>query len=123
MARPATPTEVTPREEAAHAGADDGIRAGRRGLGQRFDAHRSTVVALGCAYLAMVSVAPILTTPYRSDDKLNRGIPEQIHGSGVDAVGSAIQVSLGWQKELPPGEGYVSVVWGCVGVAILMAVG
>ncbi len=34
-----------------------------------------------------------------------------------------VGVSLGWQNDLPPGEGYVSVVWGYVGVAILMAVG
>ena len=32
-----------------------------------------------------------------------------------------VAVSLGWQNELPPGQAYVSVVWGYVGVAILAA--
>jgi hypothetical protein len=30
-----------------------------------------------------------------------------------------VAVSLGWQNELPPGQAYVSVVWGYVGVAML----
>lgn len=30
-----------------------------------------------------------------------------------------VAVSLGWQNELPRGQGYVSVVWGYVGVAML----
>jgi hypothetical protein len=34
-----------------------------------------------------------------------------------------IAVSLGWQKELPAGQAYVSVVWGYVGVALLVTAG
>jgi hypothetical protein len=34
-----------------------------------------------------------------------------------------VAVSLGWQNDLPPGQAYVSVVWGYVGVAILAAAG
>jgi hypothetical protein len=30
-----------------------------------------------------------------------------------------IAISLGWQNELPPGQGYVSVAWGYVGLALL----
>ncbi len=103
MAGPARSAEATPREEAAHGEATHGIRGGLASLRQRLDAHRSTVVALGCGYLAMVSVAPILTTPYRSDDKVSRGIPDQIHGSGLAAVGSAIDLvatmSEAWIRE------------------------
>lgn len=34
-----------------------------------------------------------------------------------------VAISLGWQNELPPGQAYVSVVWGYVGVALLMTAG
>jgi len=34
-----------------------------------------------------------------------------------------IAITLRWQDELPPGQGYLSVVWGYVGVALLLAVG
>lgn len=34
-----------------------------------------------------------------------------------------VAVTLRWQDELPPGQGYLSVVWGYVGVALLLAVG
>ncbi|HEU4331997.1 MAG TPA: hypothetical protein VFR40_12835 [Lapillicoccus sp.] len=34
-----------------------------------------------------------------------------------------VAVSLGWQNELPPGQAYVSVVWGYVGVAMLLVAG
>jgi hypothetical protein len=30
-----------------------------------------------------------------------------------------VAISLGWQNELPPGQGYVSVAWGYVGLALL----
>jgi len=34
-----------------------------------------------------------------------------------------IAITLRWQNELPPGQGYLSVVWGYVGVAVLLATG
>jgi hypothetical protein len=34
-----------------------------------------------------------------------------------------VAVSLGWQNELPPGQAYVSVVWGYVGLALLTTAG
>lgn len=38
-----------------------------------FDAHRSAVLASVSVYLALVAVAPITMTPFRSDDAINKG--------------------------------------------------
>lgn len=54
--------------------------------------HRREVTWAGTAYLALVSVLPILTTPYRSDDKVSVGIPAAIHGTGLEAIRSALLV-------------------------------
>ena len=34
-----------------------------------------------------------------------------------------VAITLRWQDELPPGQGYLSVVWGYVGVALLLVAG
>jgi hypothetical protein len=44
------------------------------------------VLAVGSAYLAVVSVIPVLTTPYRSDDAINRTVHERFTASGLSYV-------------------------------------
>lgn len=75
-------------------------RAGSSGFGARagqvLDRHRTAVLALGSAYLAVVAVAPITTTPYRSDDIVNRRVAENVTGSGSAAVSSALAYLQDW---------------------------
>ncbi len=88
----------------ARLGADEvapGLRRGRRDsepgiprtVASWFRVHRAEVISAGSAYLALVSVLPILTTPYRSDDKISAEIPNEITGSGLAAVRSALGVA------------------------------
>lgn len=39
------------------------------------------------------------------------------------ASGAFVAVTVRWQTELPPGQGYLAVVWGYVGVALLLTAG
>ena len=62
------------------------------------DRRRDLVVGALCAYLAVVTVAPVATTPDRSDDIVNRGRPQLFAASGqsvleylVDWVGSWVR--------------------------------
>lgn len=56
------------------------------GRAHLLDRHRGAVLAAGSAYLAVVSVIPVLTTPYRSDDALNRSVAERFSASGLSFV-------------------------------------
>jgi len=61
-------------------------------LGQRFDRHRVTIISSGTVYLAMVSAIPVLMTPYRHDDTINRNTPQVLTASGQQLFGSLIEV-------------------------------
>ena len=76
--------------------------------------------------LLAVPVAVLLTLVASSPLDLPRGATAQLAFLGLSTwllPPVLVAVSLGWQKELPPGQAYVSVVWGYVGVALLIAAG
>jgi hypothetical protein len=55
------------------------------------DAHRGALLGAGTLYLALVSLAPILMTPYLQDDAINRHTPLVLTASGQPLLGSAIR--------------------------------
>lgn len=67
--------------------------------------------------VVLAATATCVATPQRRDVGALAGL-----GAALWLLpGMLVAVSLGWQNELPRGQGYVSVVWGYVGVALLLA--
>jgi hypothetical protein len=76
--------------------------------------------------LVAVPVAVLFTLVAYRPLELPRGATAQLAFLGLSMwllPPVLVAVSLGWQKDLPPGQAYVSVVWGYVGVALLIAAG
>lgn len=76
-----------------------------------------TLVGVGVpAAIVLVVTALRAPTPRLGDIGALAGL-----GAAMWVVpGALVSVTLGWQEEMPRGQGYVSVVWGYVGVAFLL---
>lgn len=87
---------------------------------QEFDPHLAVLmlvvagVPAAVALLCVVRARPALTWGAL-------GIVSFLGAAFWLAPPALVAISLGWQNELPPGQGYVSVVWGYVGLALLGA--
>jgi hypothetical protein len=78
------------------------------------------------ALVVAAPVAVLLTVVASRPLDLPRGATAQLAMLGASMwllPPVLVAVSLGWQTDLPPGQAYVSVVWGYVGVALLATAG
>jgi hypothetical protein len=57
-------------------------------LAALLDLHRSAILAAGTAYLALLSLTPVLMTPYRGDDTMNYNAPQLLTASGQPLLGA-----------------------------------
>jgi len=63
----------------------------RWSLGARLlDTHRTAILAAGTIYVTLLSLAPVLVTPYRGDDTINRNTPQVLTASGQPLLEAAL---------------------------------
>lgn len=63
----------------------------RWSLGARpLDTHRTAILAAGTIYVTLLSLAPVLMTPYRGDDTINRNTPQVLTASGQSLLEAAL---------------------------------
>lgn len=79
-----------------------------------------------CVLMVGVPVSLGLVAVARSRPAVTRPQLRAVAGLGLALwilPSALVPLSLKWQNELPRGQGYVSVVWGYVGVALLLTAG
>jgi hypothetical protein len=57
---------------------------------RRLDQYRASILAAGAVYLTLTTIVPILVTPYRYDDTINRNYPEILTSGGQSLVPSLL---------------------------------
>jgi hypothetical protein len=83
----------------------------------------STRLILVCLVVVSIPAMLTLTTVVLSDAKVSwRGLSRTALVGGWTWLAAPLLVAVTrrWQEELPPGQGYLAVVWGYVGCALLL---